>query len=65
MLRASQLCPNEDRCILLLFDLRSPKACEQVHHLRAVWQGEMDLEALGPDHTVVILFPRATQRLAA
>jgi hypothetical protein len=65
MLRASQLYPNEDRCILLLFDLRSPKACEQVHHLRAVWQGEMDLEALGPDHTVVILFPGATQRLAA
>jgi hypothetical protein len=56
---------SDPECIAILFDLRSPKACERVHHLRAVWQGEMDLEALGPDHTVVILFPGATQRLAA
>jgi hypothetical protein len=66
MLRASQLYPNDPkRLVAILFDLRSPKACERVHHLRAVWQAASDLEALGPDHMVVILFPGATQRLAA
>jgi hypothetical protein len=65
MLRANQSYQNGGRCILLLFDLRSPKACEQVHHLRAVWQGEIDFEALGRDHMVVYLFPGTDRRIAA
>ncbi len=60
-----RLYPSDPECILIVFDLRDPEACEQVHRLRAVWQAESDLEALGPDHMVVILFPGATQRLAA
>jgi hypothetical protein len=65
MLRANQSYQNDDRCILLLFDLRYPGAPEEVHRLRAVWQADSDLEALGPDHMVVFLFPGAIQRLAA
>jgi hypothetical protein len=65
MLRANKSYQDGDRCILLLFDLRSPKACEQVHHLRAVWQGDSDLEALGRDHMVVYLFPDTDRRIAA
>jgi hypothetical protein len=65
MLRANPSYQNDDRCILLVVDLREPGASEQVHHLRAVWQAESDLESLGPDHMVVILFPGATQRIAA
>ncbi len=65
MLRAKQSYQNDDRCILLLFDLRDPGACEQIHRLRASWQANSILEALGPDHMIVLLFPGATQRLAA
>ena len=66
MLRASQLCPNDPkRLVAILFDLRSPKACERVHHLRAVWQAHSDLEALGPDHMVFILFPGTDRRITA
>jgi len=52
-------------CIVILFDLRYPGASQQVHRLRDVWQAHSDLEALGPDHMVVFLFPGATQRFAA
>ncbi len=64
-LALAELYPNDDRCILLLFDLRVPEACEQVHHLRAIWQADSDLEPLGSDHMVLFLFPGATRRLAA
>jgi hypothetical protein len=66
MLRASQLYPNDPkRLVAILFDLRSPKACERVHNLRAVWQADSDLEALGRDHMVVYLFPGTDRRIAA
>jgi hypothetical protein len=56
---------SDPECIVILFDLREPEAPEQVHCLRAVWQAESDLEALGPDHMIVFLFPGAGWRLAA
>jgi hypothetical protein len=57
---------SDPECIIILFDLREPQASEQVHHLRAVWQADSDLEALGPDHMIVFLFPGAAAwRLAA
>ncbi len=66
MLRASQLYPNDPECLVaILFDLRSPKACERVHHLRAVWQADSYLEALGSDHMVVYLFPGTDPMIAA
>ncbi len=66
MLRASQLYSNDPRrLVAILFDLCSPKACERVHHLRAVWQADSDIEALGPNHMVVYLFPGTDRRIAA
>jgi hypothetical protein len=59
------LYPSDPECIVILFDLRDPEACEQVHRLRAVWQADSGLEALGPDHMVVFLFPGTPQRIAA
>lgn len=56
---------SDPKCIAILFNLREPEVCEQVHRLRAVWQADSDLEALGPDHMIVFLFPGATQRVAA
>ncbi len=60
-----QLYASDPECIVILYDLRDPGACEQVHRLRAVWQADSGLEALGPDHMIVFLFPGATRRLAA
>jgi hypothetical protein len=66
MLRASQSYQNNDRCILIiLVDLRSPDAVENLHHLRAVWQDDSDIEALDEDHFVLIVRPGGAQRLAA
>ncbi len=56
---------SDSECIALLFDLRCPEACEQVHRLRAAWQADSDLEALSPDHMVVYLFPGTDRRIAA
>jgi hypothetical protein len=55
---------SDSECLVVLFDLRDPEACEQVHRLRAVWQAESNLEALGPDHMAVFLFPGTTRRVA-
>jgi hypothetical protein len=60
-----QVYASDPECVLILFDLRDQGACEQIHRLRAVWQADSDLEALGPDYMIVFLFPGATQRLAA
>ena len=59
------LYPSSPECIAILFDLRDPEACEQIHRLRDVWQADSELEALGPDHMVVFLFPGTAPRLAA
>jgi hypothetical protein len=48
MIRPKSVYPSDPECIVILFDLREPEAPEQVHCLRAVWQTESDLEALGP-----------------
>ncbi len=56
---------SDSECIVILFDLRHPESCKQIHRLRAVWQADSDLEGFGPDHMIVFLFPGATQRLAA
>jgi hypothetical protein len=51
--------------IVLLFDLRSPGAAEDLHHARAVWQGDSNLEALDEDHFALIVRPGGARRLAA
>jgi hypothetical protein len=56
---------SDPECTAILFDLRYLEACEQVHCLRAVWQADSDLEALGPDRMVVYLFPGTDRRIAA
>ena len=65
ILALNELYPKTPRCIILLFDLRERGASEQVHRLRAAWQADSDLEALGPDHMVVLVFPGSTRGLAA
>jgi hypothetical protein len=65
MIRPRPFYPKSSECLLLLFDLRDPVACEQVHRLRTIWQENSDLEALGPDHMIVFLYPGgAARRLA-
>jgi hypothetical protein len=51
--------PNEayhlpEQYEVIVFDVRDLAAVEQLHHLRARWQGETDIEALDADHYVLV-----------
>jgi hypothetical protein len=65
MLRAKQSYQNDNRCILLLFDLQVSEAVEELHHFRAVWQKDSDIEALDEDHFALMLWPGAAARRIA
>jgi hypothetical protein len=57
---------SELECIALLFDLRNSEAVEELHHLRAVWQEDSEIEALDENHFALMLRPGgAARRLAA
>ncbi len=52
-------------CIIVLFDLRVSEAVEELHHLRAVWQEDSDIETLDADHFALLLWPGAAARRIA
>lgn len=54
MSRASS---NDAECILVVYDLRDPKACRDLHTQRAAWQGCSDIAALDEGHFVLIIRP--------
>jgi hypothetical protein len=61
-----QFYPKTPECIVVLFDLRESAAVEELHHLRGVWQGLSDIEALDEDHFALIVRPSgAARRIAA
>jgi hypothetical protein len=39
------------------FDLRDAGAAEELHHARAVWQGQSDIEALDENHFALTVRP--------
>jgi hypothetical protein len=41
----------------VLFDLRDVGAVEELHHARAVWQGQNDIGALDEDHFALTVRP--------
>ena len=47
--------PTERIETWVLFDLRDAGAVEELHHARAVWQGQSDIEALDEDHFALIV----------
>lgn len=53
---------QEPEEILILFDLRDHEAVARFHRERAAWQGDSDIEALGPDHFVLIIRPGGAAR---
>ncbi len=50
--------------LLVLFDLDDPAAVERLHHERAAWQGDSDIEMLGPDRAVLLVYAGGARRLA-
>jgi hypothetical protein len=60
-----QFYPETRKCIIVLFDLQDSQAVEMLHHLRAVWQEESDIEALDEDHFALMLWPGAAARRIA
>jgi hypothetical protein len=65
MIAPRTLYPSDPECLIVLFDLREPKAGEELHLGRAVWQEDSDIEALDEDHFILIVRPSAARRLAA
>ena len=63
MIAPRTLYPDSLECILVLYDLRDPASCERLHKARALLQENSDLEALGPDHVVLKIFPGGAARL--
>jgi hypothetical protein len=55
---------SNPECLVVLFDLRSPNAVEELHRGRAIWQEDSDIEALDEDHFVLVVRPGAARRLA-
>jgi hypothetical protein len=49
--------PNERTGVWVLFDLRDAGAAEELHHARAVWQGQSDIEALDENHFALTVRP--------
>ena len=60
-----QFYPETRECIIVLFDLRVSEAAEELHHLRALWQEESDIEVLDEDHFALMLWPGAAARRIA
>ncbi len=54
---------SEPPALLISFDLRDPEAVQQLHHERAAWQEQGDLEALDENHCVFIIRPGGAKRL--
>lgn len=58
------LYPDRLECIVVLFDLRLSGTAERLHHERASWQAQSDIEALDENHFVLLVRPGGAQRLA-
>ena len=54
---------NNPPALLILFDLNDPAAVERLHHERAGWQGDSDIEALDADHAVLLVYAGGARRL--
>jgi hypothetical protein len=65
ILALDELYPKTPRCIIVLFDLRDSQAVEELHRLRAVLQGDSDIEALSEDCFALLIHPGAARRVAA
>jgi hypothetical protein len=66
MIRPKSVYPSNPACIIVLFDLRESEAVKELHHLRAVWREDSDIEALDADPFVLMLWPGgAARRIAA
>lgn len=56
----SRTSSNGTECILVVYDLRDPDACSDLHAQRAVWQVCSEIEALDDDHFLLIVRPGGT-----
>jgi hypothetical protein len=57
--------PSERTETWVLFDLRNAVAVEELHHARAVWQDQSDIEALDEDHFFLVARTGGVRRLVA
>ena len=59
-----QIYPNHARTIWVLYDLRDHDQCQHLHEQRAVWRELSHLEALGPNHMILIIWPGIVEEVA-
>jgi hypothetical protein len=53
---------NNPPTLLIFFGLRDLNAVEWLHRERAAWQGDSDIEMLGPEHAVLLVYVDDTHR---
>ena len=49
--------PNKGTYSLTIYDLRAPESAGSLHRERTIWQERSEIEALDPDHFVLIISP--------
>jgi hypothetical protein len=50
--------------LLILFDLRASATKERLAYERAGWKDDANVEMLGPDHAVLVVYTGGARRLA-
>jgi hypothetical protein len=55
--------PDSKAIISVLFDTSDPEQCEPLHRLRALLQGDSDIEALNEDLFVLHILPGGVKEL--
>jgi hypothetical protein len=57
MIAPQEIYPDAQISTWVLFDLRDARVAEELHHARAVWQEQSDVEALAEDHFALTVRP--------
>jgi hypothetical protein len=65
MTAPEELYLSDPEFLLVVFDLRLAGAAEALHKQRAAWREYSDIEALGPDHFVLVIRPGWASKAAA
>jgi hypothetical protein len=48
---------NHPECLVVVFDLREPDGCLELHKQRAAWAEYSDIEALDEHHFALLILP--------
>lgn len=65
MIAPKKVYPKPTESILILYDVRLPRAADRFHEERAAWRERGDVEALDQNHYVLIIRPGGAREMVA